>query len=81
MRKSKKWNAKGQRLADQERATLRHRTKNQYTFLLSRYADKGQAQVAYSSLANDKTMAINKLKELHQQLEDQESSYDEDNVG
>ena len=63
-------------MVHEERATLRHRGKNKYTFLLNRYSGKEETQAAYGSLANDRNLAINKLKELHQELQDGESSYE-----
>ena len=77
MRKSKKWKNKELKFNKKERATLRHRNKNKYTFLLNRFADKNETQTAYASLGNERRSAINKLKELHQNLEENESSYDE----
>jgi len=49
---------------------------------LNKYGDKNEVQLAYSDLGNERRAALNKLKELHENLEDKEmSSYDEENVG
>lgn len=59
---------------------MRHRNKNKFTFLLNKYGSKKDAQAAYATLGMERRAVLGKLKELHEGMEKEESSYDEDAV-
>ena len=61
----------------EERASLRHRNKTKYTQMLKKYADDKAVQVVYSSLNQKRRIIIDKLKEITQVVEEDNSSYDE----
>jgi len=65
----------------EERASLRHRANNKFSNLIKRYADKNAHQTLQTNLNMQRKDVINKLKELHNDFDKIDSSYDEDDVG
>ncbi len=65
----------------EERASLRHRSNNKFSSLIKRYADKNTHQIVQTNMNMQRKDVINKLKELHNDFDKIDSSYDEDDVG
>jgi len=64
----------------EERASLKHRANNKYANLIKRYADKNTHQTLQTNLNMQRKEVISKLKELHNDFDRIDSSYDEDDV-
>jgi hypothetical protein len=80
MKKSKNSSEGGPKYFKQERASLRHRSNNKFAQVLKRYADKTAVQNVQTSLNMQRKDVINKLKELHNDFDKIDSSYDEEEV-
>lgn len=68
---------KMERKRAEERASLRHRNKTKYTQMLKKYADDKAVQVVYSTLNQKRRIIIEKLKDITQVVDEDNSSYDE----
>lgn len=70
---------KMERMRALERASLRHKNKNNYTKQLKKYAGDKSAQEAYKNLNFSRREISEKLNELVQNMEEENSSsYDEE---